>query len=391
MLILFSSGTLSVLAQPKEFILPSGPISLTADTGAIEVFFRNLRYNLPAREWNMEIVLENRSFRDVAGPIVVSISTEQPIVELVVSDGRDSLGIPFILLEEQLDNGLLNSGERSKPYTLRVQAGDRAIPELTATVFHRGLERGYGLGVVQTLDGLGQLLPSVQVTESKLGGESRVLESDDRLGWLTLGSGAGTYRWKFEKTGYLPVWRVSDLESENVISLETPKLPRQSQESFRLSPLNGASHVTSDARISVSFPQGAFSELGAGRLTPLSSQTLPAPLPIGWSPKQATWVELDLESSEFGELSLEPWEALSEDGNAVLVCWSEQSMGWEVKGVLPGKGSSALVFPLLSEGAYAVVWRIVELPNQSCRKSAAFSVLPWVCSVILRASQLLGK
>ncbi|MDA7633516.1 Ig-like domain-containing protein, partial [bacterium] len=355
MLVFFSSGTPSVLAQAKEFTLPSGPVSLTVDSGAIEVFFRNLRYHLPAREWNMEIVLENRSFRDVAGPIVVSISSEQAIVEVVESDGRDSLGIPFILLEEELDNGLLNSGERSKPHTLRVQAGDRAIPELTATVFYRGLERGYGLGVVQSLDGQGQILPSVQVTESKLGGESRVLESDDRFGWLTVGSGEGTYLWKFEKTGYLPVWRVANLEAENVVSLENPKLLRQSQETFRLSPLNGASHVTSDGRISVSFPRGAFSDLGEGRLTPMSSQTLPAPLPLGWSPRQAAWVELGLASSEFGELSLEPWEALSAGQNAILVGWREASMEWEVKGVSPGGGSSALVFPLLTDGAYAVV------------------------------------
>ena len=348
-------GTPSARAESKEFLLPNGPVLLTSDRGSIEIYFRNIRYNRLADEWNTEIELENLSFRQVAGPIVVSIAGGKESIEIISPDGIDSSGTPFIVFDKQLDGGALRAGERSASYTIRIRSAADKVPELSVTVFFQSVERDYGLAVVQTMDGDGQLLPAVQVMEFKEGEGGRALASDNRLGWLTLGNGEGSYQWKFEKPGYLPVWRQKLLTRGDVAILESPMLTFRSTESFRLSPLNGANHQSSDGSISILFPSAAFSELGSGRLTPLSAQALPARLPSGWSPIQAFWLELDIPSTRDGEVSLISREGVEENESALLVRWNDDVLVWEVISISPGAGTAALVFPVTNQGAYSVV------------------------------------
>lgn len=343
-----------IIAQSRQFSLPTGEMTLVSDEDGVEVFFRNLRRNRVTNEWRLEMTVRNRSGRPIVGPIMVSLDAASPLIDVRSPDGVDSAGDPFFSFDERMDDGELAVGETSSPRTVRLRFVE-SIPELGATVFRTAAQRDYRLAVAQSLDGDGQILPRVKITEISDGAAFDSSFTDDRFGWVTLGGEPGRHWWRFEKADYMPVWRGGGLVEGQVSILPSPKLVREVTDGFRLSPLNGAEFISSDESISVSFPAGSFSQLGEGRITPLSSQNLPATLPLGWSPLQAFWLAMDAETGRIGMASLVPWGSIGSEESAVLVRWRASALAWEVEAIEMGAGTGAVDFSLRDAGAYAVV------------------------------------
>lgn len=348
-------------AAEAVFTLDGAAVQLDEATNEVAVFFQAMRFNRAARVWNVEVALTNTTTKAIPGPFVVLIDGFSGTPGPLQTDGFDERQKPFYNLTATVPDGVLLPGERSGLRTLALGFQSNAVPHLVVRVYARTSLTVEALGLTRSLNEMGQPLGDVQVLESGSQGQ-RTNRTDSITGVVTLGQGQGMHQWIFTSPDYLPVWRSQTLQNGEVAVLPNPRLTRRDTNSAVATPQAAGSIANRTGTIQVSFAAGAFAQTAAVTLTPLTGQTLPALLPLGWSPLQAGWLEiadtathLPLEPSAAMAALLKPWGPIAADETAVLVKWSPSGLSWEVRELVSGKETNAVTVHLPGNGAYALV------------------------------------
>lgn len=209
----------------------------------------------------------------------------------------------------------------------------------------------FALVRTRTLDECGVPLGGVAVERLDAPGGG---SSDPDDGYLVLGGEPGLYAWRFSKAGHLPVWREALLPNRQVLLLPSPWLTPVAEPGAAVSPLNAANLGGPGHPAEVSFPAGAFPAPGTAVLTPLHGQSLPFPLPVGWSPLAALHLGgPGQELLEPGAATWNPADAVRAGDLLAVVNFDEASRRWIVTD-LPVAGGS-VTSPLRSYGWHALV------------------------------------
>ncbi|TVR51683.1 MAG: PKD domain-containing protein [Puniceicoccaceae bacterium] len=210
----------------------------------------------------------------------------------------------------------------------------------------------YALARVRTLDGVGQPLPGVRIERLRASGD--LPGFSDATGFFVDEGTPGPAEWKFTREGYLPVWREFAFEDRAVVLVASPWLAREAAKTIPVSPLAGAVLGGNAEAATITLPEGAVSQPGPARLTSLGGQTLPLPLPLGWSPLAAFHISLPGDLLESG-----------------VVDWR------------PGR------VPRITEQVAAVVfepaapaWRVVDLPEVGALPVSRLEATGWMALVV---------
>ncbi len=306
-------------AETRSFPLAGGEVRLERRAEDTEVFFRALRLNRATDQWNVDVTVRNRGPRPLTGLVLLRFEAPGDTAGVAEPEGVDSEGKAFIDLTPRLAKGQLAAGAELPPFTLVLAKTARA-PRVDAAVFATAaMDAVTGSVVTRTLDAAGLPLPGVTA-----GGVV-----SERGGWLTFTGGEGAAVSRFDAPGRLPVFRFA-ATGAGVTELPPPRL---------------ASRAADD------------STLGGvkARVTPLTPQTLTAPLPLGWSPLAAAFVEFAAEPAAPVATEFTPSAAVLPGEQAVLVRWDPARPAWEVVSLVAGKGTNPVPVTLGGSGAFALV------------------------------------
>ncbi len=348
--ILCGCSASSLLAAENTFSLNGTTLTLTEATADVGVFFTSMRFNRAANVWNVEASLTNRSLRAWQGPLVMVVESFSGTSGLLQPDGVDANAKAFVDLSGQVADGDLASGEISgkRTLTLGFQAG--AAPQLNVKIFARAPQSVAGLSLVRTLDEAGLPLPSVTVE-----GAVNPVQTDGDFGLATVFQTNAAGALRFSAPGFLPVWRFANATSNSVGIVPHPRLIRRGTNTTTLTPIAGGRLLQVVPSMEISFTPGAFSQDTTAHLTPLTGQTLPLFLPLGWSPLAAFWLELSTEPALPGTASVTPAGPIPAGETAALVRLNPSTPAWEVLQLINGSGSDAVTVALPGSGAFALV------------------------------------
>ncbi|MFN0125372.1 MAG: PKD domain-containing protein [Verrucomicrobiales bacterium] len=214
------------------------------------------------------------------------------------------------------------------------------------------------MGHTRVVDGIGHPIPAAAIRESGPDG-NRTLASADS-GFASLGTTAGAYVWKFAAPGHRPVWRAVTLAEGDVRLVPSPWLARESP-AVPVSILDATALTTGAGPGSAraDFPEAAFTQPGNARLTALGPQSLPFPLPFGWSPLGAMHVDLPESPTLAGTGRLHLTEPLAATEFLTLVQFEPESLTWRIlqASTLDPAQSDVFSFPLATSGTFAAVVR----------------------------------
>lgn len=211
----------------------------------------------------------------------------------------------------------------------------------------------YGVARVRSLDGAGQPLGGVDVIETRAGA-SRNFTTAAGTGFASLGHQPGNYKWQFSKAGFLTVCRTGTLMADDVDLLPSPWLTRLNTAPQQISPLAGALIDSPNETISLTFPAGAFLQPAELAITELNAQSLPSPLPAGWSPLAEFHFATTEEPMSPGEATVRLAGPAPSGVNVVAVRFDAAAMRWDCTAVQAG-GSSTVAMPVTGSGSYAIV------------------------------------
>ena len=241
----------------------------------------------------------------------------------------------------------------SDSFEVRVARGAVFDPAALVWTLSVGTRSEFALGATRTLDGVGQPLGDVAVEER--GPSGIVLRSSEPVsGIATLAESAGSFQWRFEKADHLPVWRAGTLAAGQVLSVPSPWLQRRNAARVPLSVLNGGVLEDGEAAV-VRFAGGAFASAGTGTLTIVDAQSLPAPLPAGWSPLAAFWLEASAPPRTPGSAELRLADRLAPGERAFFVRFAESTLQWIVADAPVAVAGDIATTSVADAGAYAVV------------------------------------
>ncbi len=350
-------------AAEKTFTLGSVAMTLEDVSALVDVRYQSMRLNRALNVWNVEASLTNKSNRMLEGPFLLLVESFAGTGGPLQVDGSDpeSPTKKFYDLSAMTPSGRLLPGERSVPRTLTL-AFSSGSPNLVTKIFAAPNRRGVALGLVRSLNEVGQPLVGVQIEESGPVALTNLV-TDPVFGVATVGQREGAHVWKFSASGYLPVWRKQNLSTGEVVIIVSPRLTQRSTNAAPIAVLDGGRISNSSGSIQVTFSAGAVTQVSSATLTPLSGQTLPALLPLGWSPLQSFWMELSEPLTTPATVSLKPNAAISDSETAALVRLNESTLEWEVAQLLTGNGTNIVTAPLGSSGAYALV--VPDAPPQA--------------------------
>lgn len=210
----------------------------------------------------------------------------------------------------------------------------------------------FALGRTRVLDGLGHPLGEIEVTETGPGGIRQFPLREG--GFSSLGSVPGDYLWRFEKSGYLAVCRRATLLAGEVIVLPNPWLPLGSLDGIPLSVINDTSLANPEGTLRLLFPGGAFTQATDAFLTELGDQTLPGPLPLGWSPLRAFHLALPQDPLQAGTLTAILPAETPPDRPLVLAFFDESSCEWMAKAALT-LAEGSVTAALSGRGSFAIL------------------------------------
>ncbi len=347
----------------KNLVINGNPVALVEVTNGLQVRFTAMRYNRAQNVWNVDVALVNTGTNPIFAPLVLLVSDFQGTTGLLNADGNDDdiPPKPFLDLSSRMTNAVLSPGTQTTPRTLSFGYTANMSPRLVTRMYVNPVETTYALGLTRSLNVAGQPLAGVTVVES---GPQAILtnRTDPVFGVVTLGQAQGMHSWKFLADDYLPVWRQQVLTNGMVRTLPNPRLTPRDTNRFAFT--SGAVCLASNdaAGVYIQFSPGSFANGVTAALTPLTGQTLPAMLPLGWSPLQAFWFELEdstshasVTPSQVGTVSLLTWAKTEPTETVALVRWQEAALQWQVVDIVPGTGTNILVMHCLDGGAYAVV------------------------------------
>jgi len=317
------------------------------------VLFRAMRFNEATGQWNVELVVTNRSERTFGSTLFLLVEGFANTTGPLTTDGvtLDAPVRPFVRIDE---SGLFLPGGSSRPRTIGLGFIEGAgAPRLQLRVFAVPVGPAYALGLTRSLNEAGQPLPQVQVTELGPLGD-RVLSTDPEYGVVTLGQSAGEHLWIFEREGYLPVWRRETLLRGAVRLVPNPRLVRRNPVSVLVAAGGNTvvQDATGDLRLSFVLPQPG--QQARVTLTTVEAQTLPGLLPQGWSPLRAFWVE-STNLAVATAFSIRPPRPIAPTDIVALAKWNTDAASWEVQMPLAGNGTNVIEDGLQGWGAYALV------------------------------------
>lgn len=342
------------VAAEKLFVVQGVSVRLEDVSDQVAVLYQSMRFNRASNVWNVEVILTNRSSNDVGAPLVLQVEGATGTSGPIQPDGWDDSvpPRPHYDLSDRAPGWTLAASAATAARTLTLGYTAGATPRLTTRVYAR-LPSNAALALARTLNEAGQPLPATTIFE--IGPQTSVtLESDPMLGLVTLGGAAGEHTWKFDAAGYLPAWRRATLARGQVQSLVHPRLVPRSTNTVALSAIHGGSIRTDDGAIEIEFLAGALPVATLATLTPLTGQTLPALLPVGWSPLQAFWLELQNELAAAGTASVQPWGPVLATESVVLARWDSARFAWVAEKIATGRGTNAVAFQLQHSGAYVL-------------------------------------
>ncbi len=338
-------------AEQRAFVIGGASVTLEDVTADTAVFYTSMRLNRAANVWNVEVAVSNRASRVIAGPVVLLVTSFTNTSGLLQPDGVSS-NQAFVDLSAQLDEGVLVSAKQTSKRTLSLGVTTGA-PSLVTKVY--ALPAGVIPGAavfLRSLNGVGQPLGGVKVEEIA-GPGTTALQTDLAFGVGTVSASAGDHTLKFSLQNFLPVWRRHSFGTGGVDQIVSPRLTPRSTTVLNLTPIAGG--TTNTSGITVSFGPGAVASNQTATLTPLTQQTLPALLPLGWSPLQAFWLELPGPVAISPNASLRPWGPFNANETGVLVQWDEQNLQWRVRQVITSSGTNIVSVTLPGAGAFALV------------------------------------
>jgi RHS repeat-associated protein len=358
-LFLLSLGALTALGagglsagEIRTFATPYGTVLAEEITTEAPVHFRAMRFNEATEQWNVDLVVTNQGERSFTQALFLTVENFSNTTGPLAFDGV-STNLPvrsFI----RIDLGrVLAPGSASPPRTVALGFVEGAgAPRLQLRVFGIPFGMPHALALTRSLNEVGQPLAGVRVTERGASGD-RELFTDPEYGVVTLGSLPGEHTWKFERDGHLPVWRQQTLLRGAVRLVPNPRLVRRNTNSTLL--VAGTTNVVQDsaARVRLEFSGQQPGET-AVTLTIVDGQTLPGPLPQGWSPLRAFWIE-STNAPLTASLALNPEGAIAPTDAAALVKWNSDAVRWEVLERVTGAGTNAVQGTLQGWGAYALV------------------------------------
>lgn len=343
----------SVSVAQRIISLDGVGVSFEDVSAKVDVYFRFMRFNRALNEWNVEVTVSNKTSHVLAGPLLLLVEATQGTSGVLHPDGVDQ-GQAYFDLSGRLGDGVLSPSSTSLPRTIRLGPADTGVPQLVTRILAPSASVRSSLGLTRSIDEAGHPFPSVQVSEMGPAGPV-VLQTDSDWGLVTLGQEDGDYSWRFSSPGYLPVWRKQTLAGNTVAVIPSPRLVPRADHSVTITPTAGGvvSNALNDLRLT--FEPGSFPQPTPVTLTPLTAQTLPGLLPLGWSPLQAFWIEWDGTLTGTAPLRLVPWGRIEFGEDAVLARWNASTVRWEVAQTVPGNREGPLPFELKDPGAYAVV------------------------------------
>jgi PKD repeat protein/pimeloyl-ACP methyl ester carboxylesterase len=231
--------------------------------------------------------------------------------------------------------------------------GGVVVRDVTVLVAPPG---AFALAHTRIVDGTGHPLGSVQVTETGPLGSREFAAGDE--GFVSLGLTAGNYGWTFSAPGHRPVHRQAALTDGAIKLLPSPWLAREGGPA-EVSVLETTTLTAGNSAVRLTFPAGAFTQPGAARLTPLGPQTLPFPLPFGWSPLAAFHLDLPETPTLPAAARLKLAELIAADEILTLVRFDETARVWRV--IKTGQADQArrdeFNFSLGESGSVAVLVR----------------------------------
>src|SRR5688572_23924337 len=339
---------LSMSAAEKTLTFSGVPVTLQDLSGEVDVYFTSMRLNRGLNVWNVEVTVRNRGTRELNGPFALYVESFSGTTGLLQPDGMDGQNA-YLDLANVIPSAVLAPSQYSAPRTLSL-GKTGGTPQLNVRVYGHPQPSGYALGFTRSLNEVGQPLPDVAVEEAGPGGVS-TNSTDAALGLITLGKTTGTHVWRFSKAGFLPVWRRDVLNSNEVTVVANPRLTPLGTNRAVFTPIAGGTLTTMG--IQINFGPGAFAQNTTGTVTRLTSQTLPAFLPLGWSPLQAFCFELNAIPNSPATANLTPWGRVGASETAALVRWNELALTWDVVETI--SGSTNLQFSIPGAGAFAAV------------------------------------
>lgn len=340
-------------AQPRILTLDGVRVAFEDISAEAEAHFRSMRFNRALNQWNVEVTVSNTTPTPITGPLLLLIESAGGVGSVLQPDGIDQ-GQPYFDLSTDWSEGDLPSLGSSRARTLSLGYLEGGSPRLVTRVLRRLPTGSYALGLTRSLDGIGHPLPGVTVRETGPSGAATLL-TDANLGVVTLGRDPGQHVWKFSADGCLPVWRHQNLAPASVALIPNPRLVPRNRNPVSVTPGGGGVVRNALDTISITFGGASFAEATAVTLTPLTAQTLPAWLPLGWSPLQAFWVEWEGQLNGAAPLRLWPWGRIEFAENAVLAKWNLNATRWEVAQAVSGNRHGPVIFNLSESGAYALV------------------------------------
>lgn len=167
---------------------------------------------------------------------------------------------------------------------------------------------------------------------------------------------AGTHDLTIGRPGYTPSFRVVTTTAGQGIDIFDPRLtPAAAPQTIGAA---GGAAGTAPAPV-LTLSAGALAANTAVAVTPLSEQGLPSPLPYGWSPRGAAWV--DLANAALLAQSTLSLPVESPDGTSLAVVHLDlATLQWRVLDTAQASGGSvSIALPAaasgLTDGAYAAV------------------------------------
>ena len=245
--------------------------------------------------------------------------------------------------------------EASGLYTVTLTATDArgavATRETQVPVAPSGV---FALARTRTLDGNGHPLGEVTIAQSGPDG-SLTFVSDSVSGFASLGGVPGNHSWTFGRSGYLTSYRKSTLLQGQVKVVAFPWLAALNSDRTTLSLLNATLVNSPGGRVVLTVPTGAFEQVQSLAVTELSGQSLPLPLPFGWSPLAAFHLDMAGDPAADIAATVKLMKAVSATQTLVLARVDTAALSWQAESLLTGSAGDTLAVVLRHPGSYAVV------------------------------------
>src|SRR5690606_31467481 len=264
-------------AQTRSFTWDDVTLELADVTADTAVYFTSMRLNRALNVWNVEVAISNKSQRVITGPIVLLVDGFTGTTGLQGQDGTTHDSKRFVDVSGTLSGNSFAPGQITSTRTLTLGFGT-GTPGLATRVYAAAPVAEAALALTRTLDEAGRPLPAVEMEiVGPTGTTAR--QTDPDSGVASFGQAPGMHTIKFNRAGYLPVWRKQNLSLQQTAIVPNPRLVKRASESASLTPLQTAVVSNATGSIQLSVPAGAVGQNATLTLTPLTGQDLPAFLP----------------------------------------------------------------------------------------------------------------